>query len=157
MHLLRNTSLFISILFLSCSSINLQEKNETSKLPNVIFIYTDDLGYGDLGCFGADSIATPYLDKMAANGMKFTNFYTTSPICSPSRTSLLTGRYQVRSGVTRVFFPNSLQGLDPSEYTMAEMFKSKGYHTALIGKWHLGHLEEFLPMNQGFDLSLIHI
>ena len=151
MHLLRNTSLFISILFLSCSSINLQEKNETSKLPNVIFIYTDDLGYGDLGCFGADSIATPYLDKMAANGMKFTNFYTTSPICSPSRTSLLTGRYQVRSGVTRVFFPNSLQGLDPSEYTMAEMFKSKGYHTALIGKWHLGHLEEFLPMNQGFD------
>ena len=119
--------------------------------PNVIFIYADDLGYGDLSCYGSDSIATPYLDQMAADGIKFTNFYTTSPICSPSRAGLLTGRYQVRSGITRVFFPNSLQGIDRSEYTMAELFKENGYTTGLIGKWHLGHLPEYLPNQHGFD------
>ncbi|WP_262501671.1 sulfatase-like hydrolase/transferase [Phaeodactylibacter xiamenensis] len=88
-----------------------------------MFIYADDLGYGDLSCYGADSIHTPHLDQMAAEGIKFTNFYVTSPVCSPSRTARLTGRYQVRSGVTRVFFPNSLQGIDSTEYTMAELFK----------------------------------
>lgn len=119
--------------------------------PNVIFIYADDLGYGDLSCYGADSIHTPYLDQMAAQGMRFTNFYVTSPVCSPSRAGLLTGRYQVRSGITRVFFPNSLQGIDTSEYTMAEMFRDAGYTTGIIGKWHLGHLPPFLPMEHGFD------
>ena len=126
------------------------DQQEPSK-PNIIFIYADDLGYGDIGCYGADSIDTPYLDQMAAEGIRFTNFYVTSPICSPSRTGLLTGRYQVRAGVTRVFFPNSLQGLDTAEYTMAEMFKENGYATALIGKWHLGHLKQFLPDKHGFD------
>ena len=122
-----------------------------SSQPNIIFIYADDLGYGDLGCYGADSIDTPHLDQMAVEGARFTNFYVTSPVCSPSRSSLLTGRYQVRSGVTRVFFPNSLQGLDTADYTMAEMLKENGYATALVGKWHLGHLEAFLPEKHGFD------
>ncbi|MEL7121410.1 MAG: sulfatase [Bacteroidota bacterium] len=126
-------------------------KQEASNTPNVIFIYADDLGYGDLSCYGSDSISTPYLDQMAKNGIRFTNFYTTSPICSPSRAGLLTGRYQVRSGITRVFFPNSLEGMDSTEYTMAEMFKENGYTTALIGKWHLGHLPPFTPNVQGFD------
>jgi len=138
----------VSLLTVTCTS-NINK--EVKRKPNVIFIYADDLGYGDLSCYGADSIHTPYLDAMAKNGIKFTNFYSTSPICSPSRTGLLTGRYQVRAGVTRVFFPNSLQGLDTAEYTMAEMFKENGYVTGIIGKWHLGHLPEFLPMEQGFD------
>ena len=124
---------------------------QTSERPNVIFIYADDLGYGDLGCYGATSIQTPYLDQMAEKGIRFTNFYVTSPVCSPSRSALLTGRYQVKSGITRVFFPNSLQGIDADEYTMAEMFKDAGYTTGLIGKWHLGHLPPFLPMEHGFD------
>jgi arylsulfatase A-like enzyme len=128
-----------------------QAQNPASAPPNVIFIYADDLGYGDLSCYGADSIHTPYLDQMAAEGIRFTNFYVTSPVCSPSRTGLLTGRYQVRSGVTRVFFPNSLQGIDSTEYTMAEMFRDAGYATGIIGKWHLGHLPPFLPMAHGFD------
>ena len=106
---------------------------QTSERPNVIFIYADDLGYGDLGCYGATSIQTPYLDQMAEQGIRFTNFYVTSPVCSPSRSALLTGRYQVKSGITRVFFPNSLQGIDADEYTMAEMFKDAGYTTGLIG------------------------
>ena len=114
-----------------------QAQSPGSTPPNVIFIYADDLGYGDLSCYGADSIHTPHLDQMAAEGIKFTNFYVTSPVCSPSRTGLLTGRYQVRSGVTRVFFPNSLQGIDSTEYTMAELFKEAGYATGIIGKWHL--------------------
>lgn len=143
----------ISIWLVSCTS---QPKREVETLdsdrkPNIIFIYADDLGYGDLSCYSADSIYTPHLDQMAKEGIRFTNFYSTSPICSPSRTSLLTGRYQVRAGVTRVFFPNSLQGLDTAEFTMAEMFKQQGYATGIIGKWHLGHLPEYLPMQQGFD------
>ncbi|MEM6380036.1 MAG: sulfatase [Bacteroidota bacterium] len=139
--------LFTSTYFLfSCST---KEKKPGS--PNIIFIYADDLGYGDLSCYGSDSIATPYLDQMATDGIKFTNFYTTSPICSPSRVGLLTGRYQVRSGITRVFFPNSLQGIDSSEYTMAELFQDHGYATGLIGKWHLGHLPEYQPNQHGFD------
>jgi len=142
---------FLTIIASCKSKLPQQEFTNEERPPNVIFIYADDLGYGDLSCYGSDSVHTPYLDQMAKEGIRFTNFYTTSPICSPSRTSLLTGRYQVRAGVTRVFFPNSLQGLDTAEFTMSEMFKSKGYATGLIGKWHLGHLEEFLPMNQGFD------
>lgn len=130
----------------SCSTAAVEPEK-----PNVIFIYADDLGYGDLSCYGSDSIATPHLDQMAADGVKFTNFYTTSPICSPSRAGLLTGRYQVRSGITRVFFPNSLQGIEDSEYTMAELFKDNGYTTGLIGKWHLGHLPEYQPNQHGFD------
>jgi arylsulfatase A-like enzyme len=119
--------------------------------PNIIFIYADDLGYGDLGSYGAEDIATPHLDRMAAEGIRFTDFYSTSPVCSPSRTALLTGQYQVRHGITRVFFPNSTQGLDTTALTLAELLKSAGYATAIVGKWHLGHLPQFLPRKHGFD------
>ncbi|RMG72104.1 MAG: arylsulfatase, partial [Bacteroidetes bacterium] len=128
-----------------------QPPSPPTRPPNIIFIYADDLGYGDLSCYGAETIHTPHLDQMAADGIRFTDFYSTSPICSPSRTGLLTGRYQVRAGVTRVFFPNSLQGLDTAEVLIPELLKQAGYATGLIGKWHLGHLPEFLPTQQGFD------
>lgn len=123
--------------------------------PNVIVIYADDLGYGDLACFGHPTIKTPHLDKMAAEGMKFTQFYSAAPVCTPSRAALLTGRYPIRSGMCsdkrRVLFPNSGGGIPASEVTLAEGLKGAGYQTACVGKWHLGHLPQFLPTNNGFD------
>jgi len=129
-----------------------QSKQEKPvRLPNIIFIYADDLGYGDPGCYGNKDIKTPNLDRMAAEGLRFTNFYSCSPVCSPSRAGLLTGRYQVRSGITEVLFPNSSGGIDSSEITIAELLKGKGYVTGIIGKWHLGHLSQYLPVRHGFD------
>lgn len=123
--------------------------------PNVVVIYADDLGYGDLACFGHPTIKTPHLDQMAAEGMKFTQFYSAAPVCTPSRAALMTGRYPIRSGMCsdkrRVLFPNSGGGIPASEVTMAEAMKSAGYQTGCIGKWHLGHLPQFLPTNNGFD------
>ena len=118
--------------------------------PNIIFIYADDLGYGDLGCYGS-GIPTPNLDRMAAEGMRFTQFYSANPVCSPSRAALLTGRYPTRVGVPRVLFPRDSVGLPDGETTIAGMLKSRGYKTMCIGKWHLGHLPQFLPTNRGFD------
>ena len=123
--------------------------------PNVVVILTDDLGYGDLGVYGHPTIRTPNLDRMAAEGMKFTQFYAAASVCTPSRAALLTGRLPVRSGMTsdrrRVLFPDSSSGLPPDEITLAEALKARGYATAAVGKWHLGHLPEFLPTRHGFD------
>jgi arylsulfatase A-like enzyme len=123
--------------------------------PNVVIIFADDLGYGDLGCYGHPTMRTPRLDRMAREGMRFTSFYVAASVCTPSRAGLLTGRYPVRSGMAsaqrRVLFPDSSGGLPSSEVTIAELLKSAGYTTACIGKWHLGHLPEFLPTRQGFD------
>ncbi|MBW7866580.1 MAG: sulfatase [Candidatus Hydrogenedentes bacterium] len=124
---------------------------ETPKKPNFVVIFCDDLGYGDLACYGNTQIRTPRLDAMAAEGVRFTDFYTAAPVCSPARAALLTGRYPVRSGVNRVFFPQSTEGLDPAEATLPKTLQSLGYATACIGKWHLGHLPEFLPDRHGFD------
>ena len=124
---------------------------ERPRPPNFIIILADDLGYGDLSCYGSEKIATPRLDRMAAEGVRLTDFCVTAPICSPSRASLLTGRYAQRAGLPFVLFPTERKGLAPEEITLAEVLKARGYATACIGKWHLGFLPPFAPMRQGFD------
>ncbi len=121
-----------------------------AKPPNIIFILCDDLGFGDLGCYGS-KIRTPNLDRMAAGGVRFTNFNSADPVCSPSRAALLTGRYPTRVGVPRVLNPLDAAGLNLDETTMADMLKLRGYRTACIGKWHLGRPEKYLPTSRGFD------
>ncbi|MGD9720202.1 MAG: sulfatase [Pirellulales bacterium] len=127
----------------------------SARPPNVVIIFADDLGYGDLGCYGHPTIATPRLDQMAAAGLRFTQFYVAECVCTPSRAALLTGRLPIRNGmcsdVRRVLFANSKGGLPHEEVTIAEVLKTRGYHTACVGKWHLGHLPQFLPKQQGFD------
>ena len=119
---------------------------------NVVLIFSDDQGYGDLGCFGSEKIKTPNIDQMAKEGRKFTNFMVASPVCTPSRAALLTGCYPKRVGLHQhVLFPSSTKGLHPDEYTLADHFKSQGYATACYGKWHLGHHPETLPRQNGFD------
>ena len=122
--------------------------------PTIVIIFCDDLGYGDLGVYGHPTIQTPNLDCMAAEGMKFTQFYSANAVCSASRASLLTGRYPPRHGTLGVYFHHHQTGLNPDEITLAEGLKAEGYSTACIGKWHLGHKEEFLPLAQGFDSYL---
>lgn len=128
---------------------------QAANRPNFVVIFCDDLGYGDLGCYGNPSIQTPNLDRMAREGTKFTQFYSASPVCTPSRSALMTGRLPVRTGMCsdrrRVLFPDSGGGLPASEHTLAEALKEQGYATACVGKWHLGHLPQYLPTRQGFD------
>ena len=120
-------------------------------LPNFVFILADDLGYGDLSCYGHPTIMTPHLDRMAREGMRFTQFYSPAPMCAPSRGAILTGRLPIRTGITRNFFPWSQGGIPEGEITVADLLKKAGYATACIGKWHLGHLPRYLPTRHGFD------
>lgn len=120
-------------------------------LPNIVLIYADDLGFGDLGCYGHPTIRTPNLDRLAAEGSRFTQFYSAAPLCSPSRAALLTGRYPARTGINHVLFPTSTGGLPESETTIAELLRTRGYATQIVGKWHLGHLPQYLPTRHGFD------
>ena len=137
------------LVFIFCTALN------AAAPPNVVVIFADDLGYGDLGAYGHPTIATPNLDRMAREGQKWTSFYVAASVCTPSRAALLTGRLPVRSGMahdrSRVLFPDSYGGLPPGEITIAEILKERGYATAAVGKWHLGHLPQFLPTRQGFD------
>ena len=125
--------------------------------PNIILINCDDLGYGDLGCYGSKLNDTPNIDKLSEEGIKFTNFYMASPVCSPSRAAMLTGCYPPRISFgsfddnRNVLFPGSPTGLNPNEITIANQVKSAGYNTKIIGKWHCGDQKEFLPTNYGFD------
>ena len=136
-------SFFLALfLILSCS----QEKP-----PNVIFILTDDQGYGDIGIYGAKDIETPHLDELARNGAYFTSYYATQPVCSASRASIMTGAYSDRIGIHNAYSPGSKVGLNPEEATIAELLKASGYNTAAYGKWHLGDAPKFLPRNHGFD------
>ncbi|NLX13593.1 MAG: sulfatase [Phycisphaerales bacterium] len=142
----------ISIFVLgSCSSAAVGEQRP----PNMVIIFADDLGYGDLGCYGHPTIRTPQIDGMAAAGMKFTQFYAVSSVCTPSRAALLTGRYPIRSGMVGnrrgVLLADSTLGLPPEEITIATALKGQGYATACIGKWHLGHRPAYLPTRHGFD------
>jgi arylsulfatase A len=119
---------------------------------NFIVIVADDLGYGDLACYGSKAIATPRLDRMAKEGVRFTDAYAAAPFCSPSRAALLTGRLPARAGLPYVLFPAEHIGLPPEEITIAELLKQQGYATACIGKWHLGWDAPFRPQRQGFDV-----
>jgi len=149
-----STAFFLSTLFILValsSCVNSSDTQATDK-PNIIVVFCDDMGYGDLGCFGHPTIKTPQLDKLAAEGQKWTSFYVPAAVCTPSRAGLITGRYPVRSGfMGGVLFPNSKGGLPESEITIPELLKVAGYSTACIGKWHLGHLPQFLPTSNGFD------
>ena len=132
--------------------------NRAAPLPNIVIILADDLGYGDLGCYGHPSIRTPNLDRMAAEGMRFTDFYAAAEVCTPSRAALLTGRYPIRSGMCdaqfRVLRRNAAGGLPAEETTLAQALKTRGYATACTGKWHLGNYENnpaHHPRRHGFD------
>ncbi|WP_353718552.1 sulfatase [Dyadobacter sp. 676] len=124
---------------------------QTQRKPNIVVILADDLGYGDIGAFGATDIRTPNIDGLAAHGIKLTSFYSASPVCSPTRAALITGRYPRRLGIDHVFFPESFTGIPSDEVTIAEALKGNGYRTAIFGKWHLGHHRQFLPLQNGFD------
>ena len=119
--------------------------------PNIVYIFADDLGYGDLSCYGAKDINTPNIDQIAKQGIKFTEFYSASSVCSPSRAALLTGRYPQRMGINTVFFSESFTGIPDKEITIPEILKEKGYATGIVGKWHLGHHSKYLPLQHGFD------
>ncbi|MGB7396136.1 MAG: sulfatase [Pricia sp.] len=146
-------ALYLLLILLGMHSTSAQPHKE--RPPNFVIIFADDLGYGDLGVFGHPTIKTPHLDRMAFEGQKWTNFYVAASVCTPSRAAMLTGRLPVRSGMCsneqRVLFPDSKNGLPPSEITLAEQLKTAGYATAAIGKWHLGHQSPHLPTENGFD------
>ncbi|MCP4451709.1 MAG: sulfatase [Planctomycetes bacterium] len=145
-----HTAVFVGVGLLACLWLNAAQAAQSRK-PNVIIIFTDDQGYEDLGVFGSPKIRTPNIDQMAREGMRFTDFYSASSVCTPSRAALLTGCYPGRVGGLGVLFPKDQKGLNPEETTIARMLKANGYATACIGKWHLGHLKEFLPTSHGFD------
>lgn len=156
-------SLFLIITFFSCENNKKSSKNVKGQLPNIIIIYTDDQGYGDLSSYGSMTMKTPNIDALGYGGAKFTNFLNASSTCSPSRAALLTGSYPIRTGVVNVLWPRtggfgsgnannkSWKGMNPNEITIAEILKEKGYATAMSGKWHLGDEIPFLPVQQGFD------
>ncbi|MEM9828980.1 MAG: sulfatase-like hydrolase/transferase, partial [Planctomycetota bacterium] len=133
----------VSLLFIASAA-------QAANPPNVVLILCDDLGYGDLGCYGHPTIETPRLDRMAAEGQRWTSFYSPASVCSPARAGYLTGRYPIRAGCAgvggrRVFFDNCPNGMPTDEVTLAEMLRESGYATMCVGKWHLGHRPEYLP------------
>ncbi len=143
--------LLCSFLISACHRKVVNKKIEQNNQPNIIIIFTDDQGYGDVGVFGATDIATPHLDQMAKDGIRLSDFYAAQAVCSASRAGLLTGCYPNRIGIHGAFMPKSKKGLHLSEVTIAEMLKDKGYQTGMFGKWHLGDHPNFMPKQQGFD------
>lgn len=144
----------VILCFTVCTNLFSQDLSLTKpgKLPNIVLIVTDDLGYGDLSSYGATQYKTPNLDDLAAQGMRFTNFYVSQAVCSASRAAILTGCYSNRVSISGALNPHAQIGLNPEEETIAELVKRSGnYKCAIYGKWHLGHLKPFLPTQQGFD------
>ncbi len=147
---MKKISCYISIsLLLILFGFN--SKTTKKQLPNIVLIFMDDLGYGDLGVTGALDYETPNIDRLANEGLRFTNFLTAQAVCSASRSALLTGCYPNRIGFSGALMPTAKVGINASETTLAEMLKQKGYATGIAGKWHLGHQKQFLPLQHGFD------
>lgn len=142
---------FFCFVFLFFFSLTLAMGQQNQSTPNIVLIFMDDMGYADLSCYGATNIKTPQLDKMAKEGIRFTNFVTSQAVCSASRASLLTGCYANRLSISGALMPRSPIGLAHDETTIAELVKQKNYATAIFGKWHLGDNKSFLPLNHGFD------
>lgn len=140
------------ILVLIVVAVGASATAEADRKPNIVLIFTDDQGYGDLGVHGAEGYATPHIDQMAAEGIRFTDFYVSSPACTPSRASLMTGCYPTRIGLPNVLSHRNDIGLNADELTLAEVLQDQGYATACFGKWHLGFQQEFLPLQHGFDV-----
>ncbi len=142
----------LALIFVAFFLINCSEKEQPQ--PNVILIMADDMGYGDIGCFGSEKIKTPVLDKMAAEGMRFLDYHSNGAVCTPTRAALLTGNYQQRAGLEGVIYAaldKRMYGIRDKEITIAEYFKEAGYATGIFGKWHLGYKPEFNPTLHGFD------
>ncbi len=137
--------LFLALTLLLAASLS------QAASPNVVIIFIDDMGYADIGPFGAKGYPTPHLDQMAKDGTKFTNFHVAQPVCSASRTAILTGCYPNRVGIHGALGPQSRNGISDQEMTLAQLLKQKGYATCAVGKWHLGHHPQFLPTRHGFD------
>ena len=140
---------FISSFLLAIVCLRVVAADE--QLPNFVVIFIDDMGYADIGPFGAEDYETSHLDRLASQGMRLTDFQVSSAVCSASRAALLTGCYHVRVGIHGALFPKSENGISDNEMTIAELLKQKGYATACFGKWHLGHHRKFLPLQHGFD------
>ncbi|MEM5516311.1 sulfatase [Henriciella sp. AS95] len=154
--MMRPLALVLSVALLSaCQSVAAAPEapsNATeAKQPNIIVILADDMGWGDIGLNGASLMKTPNIDRIGREGVQLTHFYAGANVCTPSRAALLTGRYPIRSGMQHVIFPHTETGMPPEEITIAEVLKDAGYATGMIGKWHLGHHDEYWPTNQGFD------
>ena len=139
------------VTLLSGSGTGLADSRDVTDRPNFVVVFTDDQGYQDLGCFGSPDIKTPHLDRLAGPGARFTDFYSAQAVCSASRAALLTGCYPNRIGIQGALGPKSRHGINKNEWTIAEVLKTRGYATAIYGKWHLGHHKPFLPTRHGFD------
>ncbi len=149
--LVRRLAVLSTALAAACAAPS-DRRDDVPRPPNVVVLFTDDQGYGDLSCYGHPTIRTPHVDRLAANGAKLTQFYVAAPLCSPSRAALLTGCYPKRVGMHRhVIFPDYDHGLHPDEATLADVLRARGYATGCFGKWHLGHRPGLMPTDQGFD------
>lgn len=144
-------AVFLMAILMGCNASSGPGAERDDGPPNVILIFADDLGYTDLSSFGQEHWSTPNLDRLGAEGARFTDFYVPTPACSPSRAALLTGRYPLKAGVREVISPRTLRGLPEAERTAAEIFRDAGYRTGMVGKWHLGAHPDFLPTNHGFE------
>src|SRR5687768_567189 len=133
------------------NSLTAEKSSAAKGNPNVVIIFMDDMGYGDPVCYGGGPYKTPNIDALAAQGIRFTNFYAAQAVCTASRSALLTGCYPTRIGISGAINDRSKIALNPEEQTIAELLKDKGYKTGMVGKWHLGHKEPFLPLQNGFD------
>ena len=145
------SALTAAALLIARPAISAARSDEADRLPNIVIIFTDDQGYADVGCYGAKDFKTPHLDRLAAEGVRFTDFYVGQPVCSASRAALLTGCYSNRIGILGALGPRAQHGIHADEQTIAEVVKQRGYATAAYGKWHLGHHPKFLPTRHGFD------